>query len=157
MSRIVPARMTADGNAEWWLPYLAGPRRPLSPWARITMHEMDPRRAADELSQGGGRAAKPKKPVAVWTPHGDVTFILGEGQTEAAEIEDLIHAEREAKPIDVDELRERQGLAPRAEVGVRAAEQVVEAAKQRKRNWRTEKSQRERNHQRKVWSVPGKE
>lgn len=157
MTDLIPARMTPDGNAEWYVPYLAGPRQPLSPWARATMHTMAPSVPASEITQAGGRAAKPRKPVAVWTPSGEVTFIVGEGQTEAAEIEDLILEQREARPPDPDELRERQGLRPRSEVGPQIAERVVEAAQERKRNWRTQRSERERNYQRTVWAVPRKD
>ena len=75
----------------------------------------------DDLAHAmGGRSAKPRKPVMVWGPDDrTVLLIVGDGVAEAAEIEELAHAQLEkaqrnvkkyGRAYDFAGARERAGL-----------------------------------------------
>ena len=67
----------------------------------------------------GGRAAMPVKPIMVYGPSGQVvTLVVGGGETEAAELEELAYENLEAQQVRpmndrISEYRERMGLPPR--------------------------------------------
>lgn len=75
----------------------------------------------DELAHAlGGRDAKPRKPVMIWGPDDrTVMLIVGDGEAEAAEIEDLAHAQlakaeaqvkKSGRAFDFEGARDRAGL-----------------------------------------------
>lgn len=76
----------------------------------------------------GGRNAKPTKPILVYGPDSRVlTLIVGAGEAETAELEDLAYAavEKQTKRLRDDhigELRERAGLPPREQMPALRAE-----------------------------------
>ena len=68
----------------------------------------------------GGRDARPTKPLMLFSPTGVMTFIVGNGDAEAAELEDLAYASaeattRRAKQDRFGEYRERHGLPSKQE------------------------------------------
>lgn len=106
----------------------------------ITVQEA---KEADTISaQLGGRAKKPTREILLVGPDGKrPIFLIGAGVTEAAELEEEVHAiyEREAERQRAghsyfDEVREREGLPPRDKVPDLVREALWERAQQHKRN-----------------------
>ena len=77
----------------------------------------------------GGRATKPRRPLAFRRPDGGVTIVPGLGVTEAAELQDMAYAiaERQSRP-QID-WRDRLGLPPRETLGERIREHMAGKAK----------------------------
>lgn len=144
---LILGHMGLDGRAHWV------ERTPIPSRLRQGSHVLRPEQSADELNQLRGRAGKPERPIAFWTPGGMVTFVLGVGVTEMAELTDLVDRERERKPMDPDERAERLGFLPREQAGALHAERLHDAATRRRRNWRTEAPD-QHFKDREVWSVP---
>jgi hypothetical protein len=79
----------------------------------------------------GGRNARPTKPLLLYGPRGEMTIVVGGGEAEAAELEDLAHAAlekqtRRASGDRVAELRERRGLPTREQGRVMMQEALRE-------------------------------
>jgi hypothetical protein len=83
-------------------------------------------RAAQEIGCVFGRSTRPKQPILLWGPdERSVMLIMGDGEAEAAELEDLAQAvlakaqsnvDKTGRAVDFDALREKHGLMRREEV-----------------------------------------
>jgi hypothetical protein len=138
VAELILAHMTHDGRAEWF-------ERPdtFSAQQRARMHTMSRATPTDDLSQmAGGRAAKPTKPIALYDSGGNQIFIVGAGQTEVAEMEDIIARERERKQPTQDELRERFGMPSTKDAGRMMAEAIARRREAHRRNPRTDPPRR---------------
>ena len=107
-----------------------------------------------EFAHAVGRTAKPKKPLMVYGPDNYMPIcVIGDGVTEAAEMQDLaleaIGRQEEAvkrnggRGMNFDDARERAGLMRREDFGVAVAEALAERAAYKKRNHRTDPQGRE--------------
>ena len=140
---LILGRMTPDGRAEWV------DRSPIPPRLVNRMHVVT---KPDDVAQiAGGRAVRPRQPIAV-VINGVPTFIMGLGETEAAEIADIVQAQQEKKPRNVDADRERDGLPPLAQAGVSMAEAIKDRIDRHKKNMRTDPPKNVKKD-REVWPV----
>lgn len=79
----------------------------------------------------GGRASKPKQPIAFRRSDGGVTMLPGLGVTEASELQDMAYALAERKPKD---WREEMGLPSRESINERIREHMHEKSRYFKRH-----------------------
>lgn len=94
-----------------------------------------------EIAQAfGGRTAMPTKPILVYGPDNrSMTFIVGGGETEAGELQDMAEAVVEQqtqrqKNNYMAEQRERRGLLPREKVDSAIREGLAAQAEHQRRN-----------------------
>lgn len=102
------------------------------------------REVSDLAHRMGGRGAKPTKPILVYGADEQVlTVIMTDGETEAAELEDLAHATLErqderikkvGRAFNFDEAREKAGWIRRENWGAAAAEAIRERARRHQAN-----------------------
>lgn len=95
-----------------------------------------------------GRTQKPKKPLMLYGPDNYMPIVvIGDGVTEAAEMEDLALAaldkqeaavKKHGRAIDFDDERERRGLVRREDFGTALAEAFAERARYLKAHQVTE-------------------
>lgn len=123
-----------------WLPFwkrLDVMRAPLPP--RATHKEIE-----DLAYSLGGRGSRPQGPVVLVGADGQTPILLvGLGQAEASELQDLAHdaierseenLKKEGSAMRFDTLRERAGYAPREKVGELIAEGLERRRMEAKRN-----------------------
>jgi len=101
-----------------------------------------------EFAHAIGRAEKPKKPLMVYGPDNYMPIaIIGDGVTEAAEMQDLaleaIDRQQESvrkygRGMDFDAARERAGMVRREDFGTAFAEAMAQRVKYLKANSRTD-------------------
>ena len=72
-----------------------------------------PAGAGDLAYTLGGRAKKPRKPIFLFGPHGEPIILIGAGEAEAAELEDLAQEAMAHKPVDFAAKREQHGYPQR--------------------------------------------
>ena len=72
-----------------------------------------PERTADIAYSLGGRDQKPRKPIFLYGAHGEPIILIGAGEAEAAELEDLAHEALAQPAMDFAAKRERYGYPPR--------------------------------------------
>lgn len=77
----------------------------------------------------GGRAAKPKAPLAFRGKGGNMTMIPGFGVTEAGELQDLAYAVHERQQAQQVDWREKFGLPSRDTLQERIREHMAEKAR----------------------------
>lgn len=97
-----------------------------------------------------GREAKPKKPLMVYGPDNYMPIcIIGDGVTEAAEMQDLAEeaigrqeeeVRRHGRGMNFDEARERRGMIRREDFGAAVADAMARRAAYLKANQRTLKA-----------------
>ena len=89
---------------------------PLSLVGNVYGQALQSRKQAQDLAYTlGGRDKKPVAPIMVYKANGDPLYLIGAGEADAAELEDLaLKGIEETKSFSFDEARERAGM-PRKE------------------------------------------
>lgn len=100
-----------------------------------------------EFAYAIGREHKPRKPLMIYGPDNDVPiYVVGDGVTEASEMEDLALAaldkqatqiKKTGRAFDFDEARERAGMVRREDFQQAWHDAFEQKAKKMKANWRT--------------------
>jgi hypothetical protein len=131
---LIMGRMLPDGRASWYEPVRPGQK--MAPiWKRNT-HVVE--KPDDIVAIMGGRATRPNEPITLIGPDGMPIAIVGLGQTETAEIADLVQQQQEKQPINWDVKRDQMGLMPRDRAGDEISQAIERRMDQHKRNWRTD-------------------
>lgn len=96
----------------------------------------------------GGRTTRPTKPIILYGKDERVlTVIITDGDTEAAELEDLAHTtldrqdrqiQSTGRALNFDEAREKHGMVRREDFGVKAAEAIRRRVAAHRRSHRTD-------------------
>ena len=85
---------------------------PLSMVGNVYGQALQSRKQAQDLAYTlGGRDKKPDAPIMVYKANGDPLYLIGAGQAEASELQDLaLQGIEDTKKFSFDEARERAGL-----------------------------------------------
>ena len=100
-----------------------------------------------EFAHAVGREKKPVKPLMLYGADEYMPIcVIGDGVTEAAEMQDLAmealgrqeeNVRKYGRGMDFDDARERRGLVRREDFGTAMAEAFERKAKEMRANWRT--------------------
>ena len=106
------------------------------------------RKQVEEYAYAMGRTAMPKKPLLLFGPDEYMPIlIMGDGVTEAAEIQDLAlealdrqeeSIKKNGRGMNFAEARERAGMVRREDFDAAFRDALERNTKRRKANWRTE-------------------
>ena len=106
------------------------------------------RKQVEEFAHAQGRATKPQKPLMLYGPDNYTPIVIvGDGVTEAAEMQDLAlqaidkqeaQYKKSGRGLDFDDMRERRGLVRREDFDTALKEAFAERAKYLKAHQVTE-------------------
>lgn len=101
-----------------------------------------------DFAHAVGRRTMPKKPLMLYGADNYMPIcVIGDGVTEAAEMEDLAlealdrqaeSVKKNGRGMNFDEARERRGMVRREDFGTVLSEALMRNVKRRKANWRTD-------------------
>lgn len=109
-----------------------GIRLPLGLAGRV--HAIDTTGQAGDIANRLGRGNRPKEPVWIFLPNGQVVIVAGFGQAEAAEIEDAALGAMHRKPFDFKAAREKAGVPSASTFDTRFREGRERRLQEQKRN-----------------------